>query len=116
MSNITIFNTINSLKTRLSKLPLKKARNWIRWYSKTHKHDINLCAYGKEHLVGKVTNVGGGYTFKSKACSGCDVGKVIISKKLNLPISVVCAFLLEQELLVHQNVKEGEVIYLPDLR
>ncbi|SRR5213075_2960317 len=94
--------------------------NWRHWACNLlrRRHitvEPSVCAYDKIHLVGKVQSFGGGSLFWSKACSGCELGKLLIStyetfKKV--PQDAHCA-LLASGLLTRDKVKVGQVYHLP---
>ena len=95
-------------------------QRWRRWAAHLLRRknilvDLNICAYGKHHLVERVQKFGTGYVFWSSACSGCKTGKALIAvyKDQKLKASTLhCAF-LKSGLLTKHAVKVGKVCELP---
>ncbi len=92
---------------------------WRNWVLKILRRrnilvSLDICAYGKSHLIDRVQPIGGGYVFWSKACDGCQLGKLII-KNLQTkikPKTIHCAF-LKSGLLTLDAVKPNMVYKLP---
>jgi len=95
-------------------------QNWRNWAYRIlfRRHVViepTICAYDKDHLVGRVQPFGGGSIFWSQACNGCQLGELLIGyyktfKKV--PQSSHCALLLSG-LLTKDQVKPGQVYHLP---
>lgn len=103
--------------TQIAKI--KKTTKWIMWIVKKLRKkgylvDIDICAYGQNHIATRVRKFGNAYIFWSKGCSGCQVGQILIAKyKSNnkIPKELSCA-LLKNALISKGPVKEGEVVQL----
>lgn len=107
------------IKTLASQARDLKSKRFVEWIVKVlrkrgHIVDPEICAYGKNHIVGEVIEVAGDKrAFKSLACSGCKPGSRQILEYHNnpkkKPAGLACA-LLENVLIHSKPVKEGEIV------
>ena len=100
----------------------KTENNWAyykRWVVKRLRAhnilvDLNICAYGKTHLVSKVKPLGKAYVVWSTACSGCALGTVIqksYTKYKVKPETPHCVF-LKSALITDKPAEVGSLVQI----
>jgi hypothetical protein len=98
------------------KSPLAKWRAWAagRLRARGFKINLDICAYGKNHIVERVQPFGGGYVFWSSACNGCLMGQSLqkVFQITGTKLSTKHCALLEGGLLTKTKVEVNQVFQL----